>query len=222
MRAAVHTVALAPILETADWVGVAGLSVRLEQGEAERLAALTGAEVMILGTDAVIATTGDACSAAMAGAVDRAPPESGCPRSSSPTHGLWWSCPPRANADGDFDAPVRPSRVTEVSHLAAAFASMREALRARLREIEDRQVRLTTLQADVCRSAIAPIRGAQLDAALSSMRQPMGSPRGVTNSEIGVRPFHGVRANSSSTSRSSDFASLSTVRCVPVGACSPP
>lgn len=59
---------------------------------------------------------------------------------------------------GDFDAPVPPSRVEEVERLGAAFRSMRGALRRRLTELaeanaelEERQQRLTALQAELIR-----------------------------------------------------------------------
>lgn len=59
---------------------------------------------------------------------------------------------------GDFEAPVPASRVEEVERLGAAFRTMRGALRRRLSELaeanaalEERQDRLTALQAELIR-----------------------------------------------------------------------
>jgi signal transduction histidine kinase len=52
-------------------------------------------------------------------------------------------------AQGDFDVPLGASRLTEVTRLAGAFGAMRRALQARVRELEERQARLTSLQADL-------------------------------------------------------------------------
>ena len=61
-------------------------------------------------------------------------------------------------AAGDFDAPVPASRVEEVERLGAAFRAMRGALRRRIselaranEELEERQQRLTALQAELIR-----------------------------------------------------------------------
>jgi len=60
--------------------------------------------------------------------------------------------------EGDFTAPVPDSRVEEVERLGAAFRSMRDALQRRLTELaraheesEERQERLTALQAELIR-----------------------------------------------------------------------
>jgi len=60
--------------------------------------------------------------------------------------------------EGDFTAPVPPSRVQEVERLGTAFRSMRDALQRRLTELasaheqsEERQARLTALQAELIR-----------------------------------------------------------------------
>jgi len=59
---------------------------------------------------------------------------------------------------GDFDAPVPASRVEEVERLGTAFRTMRGALQRRLselatvnRELEERQERLSALQAELIR-----------------------------------------------------------------------
>lgn len=61
-------------------------------------------------------------------------------------------------SEGDFDAPVPHSRLEEVDRLGSAFRTMRENLRGRLedlaeanRELEDRQRRLSDLQAELIR-----------------------------------------------------------------------
>jgi signal transduction histidine kinase len=60
--------------------------------------------------------------------------------------------------EGDFQAPVPPSRVAEVERLGTAFRTMRGALKRRLQELaeaneelEQRQQRLTALQAELIR-----------------------------------------------------------------------
>jgi len=61
-------------------------------------------------------------------------------------------------SEGDFDAPVPHSRLEEIDRLGSAFRTMRENLRGRLddlaeanRELEDRQRRLSDLQAELIR-----------------------------------------------------------------------
>lgn len=61
-------------------------------------------------------------------------------------------------AQGDFGAPVPHSRVGEVERLGSSFLAMRTSLERRLeelaeanRELEDRQARLTSLQAELIR-----------------------------------------------------------------------
>jgi signal transduction histidine kinase len=62
----------------------------------------------------------------------------------------------RALGEGNFDAPLPRSRLEEVATVSDTFASMRAALAARLRdlqganrELEDRAVRLVSLQSDM-------------------------------------------------------------------------
>ncbi len=61
-------------------------------------------------------------------------------------------------ADGDFEAPVPPSRIEELDRLGRVFLSMRDSLRSRIEELgranralEDRQDRLHDLQAELIR-----------------------------------------------------------------------
>ncbi|MGH7696740.1 MAG: sensor histidine kinase [Gemmatimonadaceae bacterium] len=62
----------------------------------------------------------------------------------------------RALAEGDFSAPLPHSKLEEVATVSETFAAMRSALSARLadlqqanRELEDRAVRLVSLQSDM-------------------------------------------------------------------------
>lgn len=87
-------------------------------------------------------------------------------------------------ADGDFAAPLRPSRVREVRRLADAFAAMRRALAARLEELQrsndelaDRERRLTMLQAEVVQRERLAASGRMVAELAHEIRNPVASLR---------------------------------------------
>jgi len=82
------------------------------------------------------------------------------------------------------DIPVRPSSLAEVRRLSEAFAQMREALSARLaelehanRELEDRQTRLAALQAEVAQRERLASSGRVLAQLAHEIRNPVASVR---------------------------------------------
>jgi signal transduction histidine kinase len=87
-------------------------------------------------------------------------------------------------ADGDFEAPLRPSSVSEVSRVSDAFDQMRIALRARLaeleeanQELEDRQQRLMVLQAELVQRDRLASAGRLLAQLAHEIRNPIASIR---------------------------------------------
>ncbi len=87
-------------------------------------------------------------------------------------------------ADGDVDAPVPSSSVTELSRMAQAFDSMRAALHRRLEqlrlantELEDRQVRLARLQAELVQRERAASAGQLASHLAHEIRNPIASVR---------------------------------------------
>ena len=87
-------------------------------------------------------------------------------------------------AAGDFDAPVQRSSVTEVDQVAEAFEVMRDALAARIaelgaanRELEDRQERLSMLQAELVQRDRLPAAARLLAQLAHEVRNPVASVR---------------------------------------------
>jgi signal transduction histidine kinase len=80
-------------------------------------------------------------------------------------------------ARGDFDVPLGPSKLTEVTQLAAAFAAMRYALQARVRELEERQSRLTELQADLIQRDRLATAGRLVAQLAHEIRNPVANVR---------------------------------------------
>jgi len=87
-------------------------------------------------------------------------------------------------ADGDFDAPLQRSRVQELDRLATAFDRMRSALAARLedlsranRELEDRQVRLSALQAEMIQRDRLVASGRLVAELAHEIRNPVANVR---------------------------------------------
>ncbi len=202
-------VAVAPVMHVRRWVGAAGIAIALDQSEAERLAGLSRADVLLLANARLVAAAPTPPTPGLASAGWALPPD-GRPRelvvdsasylavSTSLGDGArvvfvralrrelavlprlravsltvggvalvvalalgallarWVAMPVQALvraadrvAAGDFAAPLRASRIGEIQRLAAAFIAMREALVARLADIETRQARLTALQSEL-------------------------------------------------------------------------
>ena len=94
-------------------------------------------------------------------------------------------------AAGDFDAPLEPSGCQEVTRVSDAFDQMRKALRARLaeleeanlrleeanRELEDRQERLVVLQAELVQRDRLASAGRLLAQLAHEIRNPIASIR---------------------------------------------
>jgi len=87
-------------------------------------------------------------------------------------------------AKGDFDAPVPDSAVKEVDQVAAAFRVMREALAERLsdleeanEELEDRQARLSALQAELIQRDRLAAAGRLLTQLAHEIRNPVANVR---------------------------------------------
>jgi signal transduction histidine kinase len=85
---------------------------------------------------------------------------------------------------GSFDAPVEHSWVTEVDQVAAAFEAMRDALAARIeelgdanRELEDRQERLSILQAELVQRDRLAAASRLLAQLAHEVRNPVASVR---------------------------------------------
>ncbi len=205
-----ENVAVAPVMQGTVWVGAAGVSTKLDEVDAERLAGLSRNDVVIVAAgrvmtsttrvtdDAAIATElaevaadsavheivtadGSILAIAIAATADARvifvrdlhrelallPQLRGIAAAaglaalalavllgavladavSRPVRNLARAADNLAQ--GDFEVPLGSSRLTEVTRLAGAFAAMRRALQARVRELEERQVRLAALQADL-------------------------------------------------------------------------
>ncbi len=87
-------------------------------------------------------------------------------------------------AAGDFDAPLRRSRIREMDRLSAAFARMRSALGDRLdelgranRELEDRQARLSALQAEMMQRDRLVASGRLVAELAHEIRNPVANVR---------------------------------------------
>jgi signal transduction histidine kinase len=80
-------------------------------------------------------------------------------------------------AAGDFGAPLRVSRIAEVTKLAAAFGAMRRALQARLRDLEDRQQRLAALQSELIQRERLAATGRLVVQLAHEVRNPVASVR---------------------------------------------
>jgi len=87
-------------------------------------------------------------------------------------------------AAGDFDAPLQPSGIGEVTRVSDAFDQMRKALRARLaeleeanRELEDRQRRLVVLQGELVQRDRLASAGRLLAQLAHEIRNPIASIR---------------------------------------------
>jgi signal transduction histidine kinase len=87
-------------------------------------------------------------------------------------------------AAGDFDAPLQPSGIGEVTRVSDAFDQMRTALRARLaeleqvnRELEDRQNRLVVLQGELVQRDRLASAGRLLGQLAHEIRNPIASIR---------------------------------------------
>ncbi|NIP56528.1 MAG: HAMP domain-containing protein, partial [Gemmatimonadetes bacterium] len=87
-------------------------------------------------------------------------------------------------AQGDFDAPVPTSSIDEVRQVAEAFRVMREALAQRLRELEsanreleERQARLSTLQAELIQRDRLAAAGRLLAQLAHEIRNPVANVR---------------------------------------------
>jgi signal transduction histidine kinase len=85
---------------------------------------------------------------------------------------------------GDFDAPLKPSGIGEVTRVSEAFDQMRKALRARLaelehanRELEDRQERLVVLQGELVQRDRLASAGRLLAQLAHEVRNPIASIR---------------------------------------------
>jgi signal transduction histidine kinase len=86
--------------------------------------------------------------------------------------------------EGDFDAPVEPSRVREIDRLAHAFDAMRSALSAHLgelrstnRELADREARLTALQSEIIQRERLAASGRMAAELAHEIRNPVASLR---------------------------------------------
>jgi signal transduction histidine kinase len=94
-------------------------------------------------------------------------------------------------ASGDFDAPLSPSGIAEVTQVSDSFDQMRKALRARLveleeanlqlaeanRELADRQDRLMVLQAELVQRDRLASQGRLLGQLAHEIRNPIASIR---------------------------------------------
>ncbi len=87
-------------------------------------------------------------------------------------------------AEGDFEAPLPRSRLTEVDRVSRAFAEMREALAARLaelraanRELANRQERLTQLQAELVQRDRLVAAGRLVTELAHEIRNPVANVR---------------------------------------------
>jgi signal transduction histidine kinase len=94
-------------------------------------------------------------------------------------------------ASGDFDAPLSPSGIAEVTQVSDSFDQMRKALRARLleleeanlqledanRELADRQDRLLVLQAELVQRDRLASQGRLLAQLAHEIRNPIASIR---------------------------------------------
>lgn len=87
-------------------------------------------------------------------------------------------------AAGDFHAPIRRPVLSEVGRMADAFVAMRQALAARLddlgranRELEDRQARLTALQAELIQRDRLAAAGQLVTQLAHEIRNPVANVR---------------------------------------------
>jgi signal transduction histidine kinase len=87
-------------------------------------------------------------------------------------------------AAGDFHAPIEGSRISEVQRMADAFEAMRRALAARLedlkaanRELEDRQSRLSALQAELIQRDRLAAAGQLVAQLAHEIRNPVANVR---------------------------------------------
>jgi signal transduction histidine kinase len=241
-----HFAALAPIESEGTWLGAAGGTTRVGEGEAGTLAGLTRSSVIIHRPDGhVVSAAGDTVVAAELALYLASMPPADTVRqitlngsayivASAPydsaasvafvrdlTHELAilpdlrrtavWSAaialllalavgalfatrvarPVGALADvaarfaaGDVDAPLPRSSLTEVRRVAEAFGSMREALAARLadleeanRALEDRQERLGLLQAELLQRERMAATGRLMAQLAHEIRNPVASVR---------------------------------------------
>jgi signal transduction histidine kinase len=87
-------------------------------------------------------------------------------------------------ASGDFDAPLSPSGIAEVTQVSDSFDQMRKALRARVgeleeanRELADRQDRLMVLQTELVQRDRLASQGRLLAQLAHEVRNPIASIR---------------------------------------------
>ena len=86
--------------------------------------------------------------------------------------------------EGDFEAPLPTSRIHEVSRVTQAFGMMRRALAAQLealrganRELEDRQAKLTALQAELIQRERLAVSGRLVAELAHEIRNPVANLR---------------------------------------------
>ncbi|MGK7312223.1 MAG: ATP-binding protein [Candidatus Longimicrobiales bacterium M2_2A_002] len=89
-------------------------------------------------------------------------------------------------ADGDFHAPLEPSRIEEVDRMAHAFDRMRASLQARLAELSDanaelaeRQERLQALQSELIRRDRLAATGRLVAELAHEIRNPVANIRNL-------------------------------------------
>jgi signal transduction histidine kinase len=87
-------------------------------------------------------------------------------------------------SSGDFEAPLEPSGISEVTRVSVAFDEMRKALKARLaelehvnKELEDRQERLMVLQAELVQRDRLASAGRLLSQLAHEIRNPIAGIR---------------------------------------------
>jgi signal transduction histidine kinase len=234
---ALRMVAVAPVMHTRRWVGAAGIAIALDQSEAERLAGLSRADVLLLANARLVAAAPSRPPHGLA-AAGRSLPTDGRPRElvvdstaylavaaalgdgaravfvralhrelavlprlravSIGVGGLallvalalgallarWVARPVQALARaadrvaaGDFASPIPATRIGELQRLAAAFIAMREALVARLAEIETRQARLAALQSELMQQDRLAAAGRLVLLLAHEIRNPVGGIR---------------------------------------------
>lgn len=80
-------------------------------------------------------------------------------------------------AEGDFEAPLKSSRIREIDRVSRAFDQMRRALEARLEELEDRQRRLTALQTELIQRDRLVASGRLVAELAHEIRNPVANVR---------------------------------------------
>lgn len=250
----VRVVSLAPVESNGEWVGAAGGTSNLDQGEAATLAVLSRSQVLILDADGNVVgssvpeeETAELAYAVNAAGITVAPVPEAAPTireitvgqtpylatrtqiadassvvflknlenelavlprlrriallSAAFTLGLALvlgglfgarlARPVGSLADaadrlssGDFEAPLEPSGISEVTRVSVAFDEMRKALKARLaelehvnKELEDRQERLMVLQAELVQRDRLASAGRLLSQLAHEIRNPIAGIR---------------------------------------------